>query len=196
MLADARARQSVAGTAKDVADTAVQDARRRRTITHEVEQLRSQRDAVEADATNVQRARVELENSCRALTIKPRLEAFRDAATKMASAQAAHQTAIGAEEAGIEGQEGRQRSARKAASMRHVSVTTCHYACDGWTRSRATSNVVPTWSARLQSMPQQLEAADAAAPRLARSGFRRTPEGARRGESASGSENRSRVGRL
>ena len=152
-------RQSVAGTAKDVADTAVQDARRRRAITQEVEQLRSQRDAVEADATNVERARVELENSRRALAIKPRLEAFRDAATKMASAQEAHQTAIGVEE--------QASKSRKGAAERSEAAIDAARECDDLSlRVRRLDEIAgdierrADLSARLESMPQQLEAAD------------------------------------
>ena len=143
MLADARARQSEAGSAKDVADTAVQTASRRRAITQEVEQLRSQRAAVEADAANVARARVELEDARRALAIKPRLEAFRDAATKMASAQEAHQNAIGVEEQAANARKGAAERSEAAIDAARECDDLSH-ACDGWTRSRATSNVVPT----------------------------------------------------
>lgn len=161
MLAGARARQSEAGSAKDVAETMVQDARRRRALTQEVEQLRSQLVAVEANATNVERARVELENSRRALAIKPRLEAFRDAATKMAMAQEAHQNAIGIDE--------QASNARKGAAERSEAAIDAASECDDLSlRVRRLDEIAgdlerrADLSARLQSMPLQLEAADRA----------------------------------
>ena len=159
MLADARARQSEAGTEKDAADTLVQDARRRRALTHEVEQLRSQRDAVEADTTNMERARVELENARRASAINPRLEAFRDATTKMASAQEVHQNAIGVD--------GRASKARNEAAERSEAAIDAARECDDLSqRVRRLDEIAgdierrTDLSARLQSMPKQLEAAD------------------------------------
>lgn len=159
MLADARARQFEAGTEKDVADTVVQDARRCRALTQEVEKLRSQRDAVEADATNMERARVELENARRASAIKPRLEAFRDATTKMASAQEVHQNALGVNE--------RASRVRNEAAERSKAAIDAARECDDLSlRVRRLDEISgdierrADLTARLRSMPEQLEAAD------------------------------------
>ena len=109
MLADARDCQSVAANAKDVADPSVAGRQGSAKITDEVEQLRSQRDAVEADATNVE------QRSRRAREV-PSRDRHRTAAGSIPGRRhedrerrESHQTAVGAEE---------QLEARKEAAER------------------------------------------------------------------------------
>jgi hypothetical protein len=77
-LAGARERRARAATARDNTDQEVQDARRRRKLTQDVEHLQSAR-FLERETPNIDGLRIELEQARRASAIVPRLEAFRAA---------------------------------------------------------------------------------------------------------------------
>ena len=62
-LAEARVRQADTAKVRDEADLEAQDGRRRRTLTQDAERLRSERVALDKEASNVERARGELENA-------------------------------------------------------------------------------------------------------------------------------------
>ena len=92
-LAEARTRQANAANARDEADLNAQDARVRRKLTEELEQLRTQRGALEKEAAKVEHRRRELDQARRASAIVPLLEAFRDAASKVSIARESHSAA-------------------------------------------------------------------------------------------------------
>lgn len=97
-LAEARTRQADATKARDDADLLAQDARVRRKLTEELEQLRTQRGALEKDAVKIERLREELEQARRASPIVPRLEAFKAATSRVGATTATHATARSAAE--------------------------------------------------------------------------------------------------
>jgi DNA repair protein SbcC/Rad50 len=89
-LAEARVRQSDAVKLNRDADVEAQEARFRRTLTEEVERLRSDRSVLEKGAPSIERARTELELARRANVIAPRLEASRAAAARNAALLETH----------------------------------------------------------------------------------------------------------
>ena len=95
-LTEANARQADAAKAKDAADLEAQNARHCRTLTQDVERLRTERVALDKEGPSVERARAELERARRANAIVPRLEAFKTATSKKEGAREAHTIADGA----------------------------------------------------------------------------------------------------
>src|SRR5205085_9127196 len=75
------------------ADLNAQGARVRRKLTEELEQLRTQRSALEKEAAKVEHRRRELDQARRANAIVPLLEAFRDATAKVTIARESHSAA-------------------------------------------------------------------------------------------------------
>jgi exonuclease SbcC len=159
-LAKAQTRLTTALSAKDTAEAEVQEVRRQRELTKEVEQLRQQRNALEAQAPEMERARTELENAWRAATILPRLEAFHDATRR-------------AERAGRDADEA-AKALEKAAAIRtaateHLDVAlAAAQECDELTsRVRRLDEIVgevarrAALAATLHAIPQGLEATDA-----------------------------------
>ena len=130
-LADARERQARAATARDDADQEVQDARRRRKLTQDVEHLRSQRASLERETPNIDGLRVELEQARRASAIVPRLEAFRAATSKVETSRQIHTNAGAAAE--------RSTTAKMQATDRAAIASEAAKECDAL-------------SARLQSL--------------------------------------------
>jgi DNA repair protein SbcC/Rad50 len=130
-LEHARERQASAATARDDADQEVQDARRRRKLTQDVEHHRRQRASLERDTPNIDGLRVELEQARRASAIVPRLEAFRAATSKVETSRQVHTNAGAAAQ--------RATTAKRQATDRAAIASEAAKECDAL-------------SARLQSL--------------------------------------------
>lgn len=159
-LAEARTCLATALSAKDAAETNVQEVRRQRDLTKEVEQLRGQRTAFDAEAQDVEQARTELANARRAATILPRLDAFQDASRRVERVGHDREKAAKALE--------KAAADRTAAAERAEVATGVAQECDELTRRvRRLDEIAGDVSRRteigaaLQVLPKQLEAADA-----------------------------------
>lgn len=124
-LADARTHQVDAAKARDDADLRAQDARLRRKLTEEVEQLRTQRGALEQDATKIEHLRGELEQARSARAIAPRLEAFKAASSRVETANATHTKACdAAEQSSAAKAKAAKRSARASEAAKECVALT------------------------------------------------------------------------
>ncbi len=101
-LAGAREQAERATVARDVAETAAQEARERHALTQEAAKLREQQQSLERQAPAVERDRRELEMARRAEPIVPRLEACET------TSATGHAPASGARPGGAGTGEGRQ----------------------------------------------------------------------------------------
>ncbi len=89
LLIEVRGQVEEATVAAAAADAALQEAQQRHALTREIAQLRHRLQEVEQQAPAVERARVELEQSRRAVPILPRVEAAEEAATRADTARRA-----------------------------------------------------------------------------------------------------------
>ena len=89
LLLEVRGQVKEATVASAAADAALQEAQQRHALTREIAQLRRRVQDVEQQAPVVERARVELDQSRRAVPILPRLEAADKAATRADTARVA-----------------------------------------------------------------------------------------------------------
>jgi len=121
-LAEARGRQVEAASAREAADRSAEEARRLRDLTQQVEQLRSQRLALDKEAPNVERARLELDLARRASAILPRLEAFDTSQARLKDARRALEKARAAAE--------RASKARSRAAERSERASAAARECD------------------------------------------------------------------
>ena len=89
LLLEVRGQVEEATVASAAADAVLQEAQQRHALTREIAQLRRRLQEVEQQAPVVERARVELDQSRRAVPILPRLEAADKAATRADTAREA-----------------------------------------------------------------------------------------------------------
>lgn len=151
-LASAKARQLEAATQREAADLRVQEARRNRAITEEVERLRTQRTSLQEDATTIETTRSALERARLAASVVPRADAAKAAAEVANRLAKTVGTAQAEAERALAAQSAAQEKATRAADAAKACV-------DLAARLRALDEISGEVG-RLRTLATELEAAD------------------------------------